>query len=303
MFSTILNAPETRTDPNLSTSASSPFLTWCWDSLSSAPSLVAKASHFIVRHPIQAMTMALATQVVAAQASSLLKDSSCSSPFDGANFSVDCLNGGQYGFTITNVPLFANGLFGVRALPFLNTLGDVNGDDCSDLAIWSTEGNHVVFGQPFVPQLNFDLRTLNETTGFSIPPYTIFQAVGDVDLNHDGLSDLALGDGSGLDPTRIIFGSETGFLNLDTLNGTNGFSVTRPPNQECVSTVSPAGDFNGDGFPDLLLGFPCSTNLLGAAFAGAVFVYFGSAEPFGPSLDLSTLNGTNGFAIFGLNTQ
>ena len=68
-------------------------------------------------------------------------------------------------------------------------------------------------------------------------------------------------------------------------------------------SVSSAGDVNGDGFDDLIVGAPNanadSTNPYTTG-AGESYVVFGGATA--PSaMDLSTLDGTNGFVINGID--
>ena len=72
-------------------------------------------------------------------------------------------------------------------------------------------------------------------------------------------------------------------------------------------SVSDAGDVNGDGFADLLIGATgaerSTIGLGGPADFGQAYVIFGTATNFGASLDLSTLDGTRGFVIEGIDTQ
>ena len=75
------------------------------------------------------------------------------------------------------------------------------------------------------------------------------------------------------------------FIELSSLNGTTGFTMTAPSGSLGVSAGS-AGDINGDGFEDLIVG---------ANGSSGGYVLFGKAGGFASTLDLSTLNGTNGF--------
>jgi len=69
----------------------------------------------------------------------------------------------------------------------------------------------------------------------------------------------------------------TQVFDLTTLNGSNGFRVNG-----FSYNVRNAGDMNGDGYDDLVLGSS---------------VIFGKNTPFSATIDPSMLNGTNGFSI------
>ena len=100
----------------------------------------------------------------------------------------------------------------------------------------------------------------------------------------------------------MVFGKAAGFaanLELSSLDGTNGFQLSgEVENDRSGSSVSAAGDVNGDGFDDLLIGAPNATpNLAGQ---GASYVVFGKAAGFEANLELSSLDGTNGFQLSGV---
>jgi len=77
-----------------------------------------------------------------------------------------------------------------------------------------------------------------------------------------------------------------GFAAYDDISGDeySGYSVA-------------AGDVNGDGIPDLIIGAHFGSS--NANSSGSTFVVFGSRLGFPDPLPLSTLNGTNGFRIDG----
>jgi hypothetical protein len=64
------------------------------------------------------------------------------------------------------------------------------------------------------------------------------------------------------------------------------------------SSVSGAGDVNGDGFDDLIIGANAADS--NAYNSGASYVVFGKASAFAPNLNLSTLDGSNGFKLSGV---
>jgi hypothetical protein len=99
----------------------------------------------------------------------------------------------------------------------------------------------------------------------------------------------------------IMANSLFNFLNVSDLNGTNGFIINgiAPRNSSNVS-VSNGGDINNDGIDDLIIGVP-RTSLNGKLFAGQSYVVFGGKNlGSGGTLNLSDLNGTNGFLINGI---
>ena len=103
----------------------------------------------------------------------------------------------------------------------------------------------------------------------------------------------------------VVFGSAAGFpasLDLAALDGTTGFRIvgTKFLGHSGASVAS-AGDVNGYGIDDLIVGAPHSS--FGAYQddrAGESYVVFGSAAGFSASVDLSALDGTNGFRLIGM---
>jgi hypothetical protein len=63
------------------------------------------------------------------------------------------------------------------------------------------------------------------------------------------------------------------------------------------NSVSNAGDVNGDGFDDVIVG--ASFANLNGTDSGSSYVVFGKASGFSATMDLSSLDGSNGFRLDG----
>ena len=249
---------------------------------------------------------------------------------DGATLQVD-VDIERSGITVAELSLAAldgrdgSRINGVAAGDYsghsVSSAGDLNGDGYADLLIGApgadTHGEssgaaYVVFGSAGGFAANLDLSDLGPGRGFKISG----EAEGDQlgfgvsdagDVNGDGHADLLIGafgadpNGSTSGATYVVFGAAGGFgsnLELAALDGSNGFQLSGVAVDDRAARVSAAGDVNGDGYSDLLIGADWDDPH--AVFnAGAAYVVFGAAGGFGSNLDLSALDGTNGFKLSG----
>jgi len=130
------------------------------------------------------------------------------------------------------------------------------------------------------------------------------------DINGDGLDDIIIGapkaNGNGPESgeSYLIFGSKEKFpqsIAINNLNNSKKVIIKGiAPGDNSGETVSFAGDINGDGIDDLIIGAPNAAG--NEPGSGQSYVVFGSKEKWPGKLELSSLNGNNGFAINGKTT-
>lgn len=200
--------------------------------------------------------------------------------------------------------------------------GDVNGDGVPDVLIGASSARnnggaaYVVYGRPRGGDV--DLRSLTPAQGFRVdgtpgdPPGDSTDGVptggptGDFagesvagigDLNKDGRADIlvsTLGDNGGKGPGAYVIygGSYSGPLELSHL-GSRGYCVcgVSVDTQFGGLKVSRAGDVNGDGIPDLIIG---SNNAGGPSGGGAAYVVYGRRSS--RDVDVNYL-GRRGFTV------
>jgi FG-GAP repeat/Putative Ig domain len=172
---------------------------------------------------------------------------------------------------------------------------------------YSAGSAYVVFGKSSTASV--DLAAL-DAGGFRIDGATAFgyagsSVAGAADVNGDGRADLVVGAPySGANgrtfsgSAYVVFGkSSTAGVDLATL-GENGFRIDGATAYDWTGTsVAGAGDVNGDGRADVVVGAPYADRNEWYS-VGAAYVVFGKSST--PAVDLTAL-GDNGFRINGAN--
>lgn len=196
--------------------------------------------------------------------------------------------------------------------------GDFNGDGFSDLLVggaYTTAGDaYVIFGGASGLDAEINPANLDGSNGFAISGIVSADRLGisaaSADVNGDGIDDILvgahLGNAAGTDfgQVHIVYGKTTAFsssIAASSLDGSSGLTITGMTASDQMGLSISAGDVNGDGFADVIIGARYADP--GArASAGKVFVVFG-ADDLASTVAVSGLDGANGFVLEGIDAS
>jgi hypothetical protein len=223
----------------------------------------------------------------------------------------------------------------------VSSLGDVNGDGFDDIVVGARNNSddfpnggqaYVIFGKASgfgaadgAGRRVINIASLTPDQGFVVQGVAGSDHAGCSvssagDVNGDGFDDIIVGaywakDGYGASGSAyVVFGTGSGFATTDfggrpfmflrELSADKGFKMIALPDGDFAgASVSSAGDVNGDGFDDLIVG--AKGNDDGGNAAGAAYVVFGTGSGFGTLVNnervivLNDLKASEGFAIQG----
>lgn len=226
--------------------------------------------------------------------------------------------GGVRGFRIQGAG--SNDQLGFATAP----AGDINGDGIDDLILGAGDADtagtdsgaaYVVFGRSSAFPASLSVTQLDGSIGFRLTGAAAndgagFGVAGVGDFNGDGRDDLAVGapgfDIPGLGSTGaafVVYGRNSfpASLALASLDASTGLRIEGAAAGDFAGQRIAAGDINGDGRADLLIGAPGRDDA--ADRAGSAYVLYGRAGPLPATLNLASINGTNGFRLDGARTE
>ncbi len=179
-------------------------------------------------------------------------------------------------------------------------IGDVDGDGLDDVAIAAPDSDivavnagqvYVMLGRAADWQLDVSLGAAdgsfvgeysNDNAGYAV--------AGAGDADGDGLDDLLIGahkndDGGGnAGKIYLVFGDAAGWPMQTSLSTAQASFLGEAVDDRAGYSVAGAGDLDGDGFDDLLMGAYKSND--GVYHGGEVYVIFGAAGGWTPGFDL-----------------
>ncbi len=161
----------------------------------------------------------------------------------------------------------------------VSSAGDVNDDGFNDVIVGAPQNDAFSLNNAGRAYIYFGGSTMNNVADVILSGLTINDKLGNSvspagDMNADGYGDVIVGaflTGNNAGSAYIYFGGSAPDSTADmTLNGETS-------NDQFGASVASAGDMNGDGYSDVIIG--ANGNDSGGSNSGRAYVYLGGAFP------------------------
>ena len=181
----------------------------------------------------------------------------------------------------------------------VSSAGDVNGDGYSDVIVgaYNNDANGDAAGRAYIYYGGLTMNNIADVilTGEAASDNFGYSVSSAGDLNGDGYSDVIVGaylnDGVGVNAGRAYI-----YYGGSPMNNTVDFRINgQAASDNFGYSVSLAGDVNGDGFSDVIVG--AWLNDGGGTNSGRAYIYYGGS-PMDVTADL-TLTGVSASDLFG----
>jgi hypothetical protein len=186
----------------------------------------------------------------------------------------------------------------------VNGAGDVNGDGYDDFLIGTRENDdggtragqtYLMLGKPSGWAMDTDLSNSNASfVGENSYDGSGASVSGVGDVNGDGYDDILIGanwnadGGSSAGQTYLVLGKASGWAMDTDLSTANASFWGEETNDFSGYKVADAGDVNGDGYDDFLIGAYCNNE--GGSGTGQTYLILGKPSGWAMDRDLSNSN-------------